>query len=180
MRLPGIALTGLIALAACGQPPAPEAGPDAGGWHEFQGSWNGAGRRHTIPLGADRRASLVDLSGSMLLAGPARPGVGFRAQVIVLGDTATGVVGRAVWTDENGDDVYSELRGEGTAAGARITGTFLGGTGRYTGATGDYEFTWQYVLETDDGTVQGRTAGFHGRVRVGSQQAAPAAPGSKP
>ena len=33
-------------------------------------------------------------------SGPLRPGVGFRAEAIALGDTATGVVGRAVWTDD--------------------------------------------------------------------------------
>jgi hypothetical protein len=168
MRRPGLLFAAFLALAACGpSPPAPDSATETGGWREFQGSWNGAGRRHTIPLGGDRRASLVDLSGSMLLAGPARPGVGFRAQVIALGDTATGVTGRAVWTDENGDEIYSELRGEGTVAGNRIVGMFLGGTGRYAGATGKYEFSWQYVLEADDGTVQGRTAGLRGRIRVG-------------
>ena len=61
--------------------------------------------------------SIVDLTGSMLLAGPSRPGVGFRAEVIALGDTATGMVGRAVWTDEHGDHVYSEIRGDGTVDG---------------------------------------------------------------
>ena len=116
----------------------------------------------------------------MLLAGPSRPGVGFRAQVIALGDSATGLVGRAVWTDENGDQVYSELRGQGTATGNRIEGTFLGGSGRYAGATGTYEFSWQYVLEAEDGTVQGRTLGLAGRVRIGQSQPAPVPQAAKP
>jgi hypothetical protein len=180
-RLPAIVMTGIFALAACGPTSAPpSAGTAAGEWHEFNGSWNGSGQRHTIPLGGDRRASLVDLTGSMLLAGPSRPGVGFRAEVVALGDTATGIVGRAVWTDENGDQIYSELHGDGIVAGNRIAATFLGGTGRYAGATGDYKFTWQYVLEAEDGTVQGRAVGLEGRVRVGQPQAAPASPGVKP
>ncbi len=116
----------------------------------------------------------------MLLAGPSRPGVGFRAEVIALGDSATGLVGRAVWTDERGDQVFSELRGEGTATGNRITGNFFGGTGRYTGATGSYAFSWQYVLEAEDGTVQGRAVGLTGRVRFVAPPAAPAAQGVKP
>ncbi len=174
-------LAGLLVLVACGASPGPsDTKPTADGWHDFQGSWNGSGTRHTIPLGGERRASLVDLTGSMLLAGPSRPGVGFRAEVIALGDNATGLVGRAVWTDENGDQIYSELRGQGTAAGNRIEGTFLGGSGRYAGASGTYEFAWQYVLETDDGTVQGRTVGLRGRVRVGQSPPAPAAQGAKP
>ncbi len=104
----------------------------------------------------------------MVLTGSSGPGAGFRADAIALGDTATGAVGRAVWTDERGDQVWSEFRGDGTATGARIAGTFIGGTGRYAGAIGTYEFTWQYVLEAEDGTVQGRAVGLSGRVRLGS------------
>ena len=123
-------------------------------------------------LGSDRQASIADLNGSLVLAGPSRPAVGFRAEAIVLNDSATGMVGRAVWTDERGDQAYSELRGEGTATGNRIVGTFLGGTGRFDGVTGTYEFSWRFVLESEDGNVQGQSVGLKGRVRVGSSTAA--------
>lgn len=103
----------------------------------------------------------------MLLAGTGRPGVGFRADVIALVDTETGLIGRGVWTDEKGDQVFSELKGEGTAANNRITGTILGGTGRYAGVTGSYEFSWQFVLETDGGAIQGNAAGLKGRFQAG-------------
>lgn len=85
-------------------------------------------------------------------------------------DTATGMVGRAVWTDEHGDQAFSELRGEGTAENNKITGTFVGGTGRYAGAQGTYEFSWRFVLENEDGVVQGESMGLKGRVRAGSPQ----------
>jgi len=154
-----------LAAAACGPAPqAPVAAPS--GWYEFGGSWNGAGTRRILPLGADRQATVVDLRGSLLLAGPGKPGMGFRSEVIGLTDRDLGFVGRGVWTDERGDQVFSELKGEGTAATNRITGTFLGGTGRYAGATGSYEFSWQYVLEAEDGSIQGRATGLKGRVRV--------------
>ena len=135
------------------------------------GSWNAAGSRHTISLGADRLGSIVDLKGTMLLAGPVRPGVGFRSEVIGLVDTATGFQGRSVWTDERGDQVFSELQGQGTAAKNHVTGTVLSGTGRYAGITGSYEFSWQMVMEGEDGAIQGRTVDLKGRVR------GPAAPG---
>ena len=169
-------LAGLLALAACG-PQAPPAAslPAAGGWREFEGTWTAAGSRHRIRLGGDRWASVASLNGSLLLAGPSRPGIGFRAEAIVFNDTATGMVGRAVWTDERGDQAYSELRGEGTSTGSRIVGTFLGGTGRYAGATGTYEFTWRFVLQAEDGTVQGQSMGLKGKVRAGSPQGAAAA-----
>jgi hypothetical protein len=64
--------------------------------------------------------------------------------------------------------VYSELEGEGTAEKNHISGTILSGTGRYSGATGSYEFSWQWVMEAEDGSIQGRAAGLKGRVRPGA------------
>ena len=86
----------------------------------------------------------------------------------MLNDSATGMVGRAVWTDDHGDQVYSELHGEGRRRGNRIVGTFLGGTGRYAGATGTYEFSWQFLLDTETGPCRANRSGFKGRVRVGT------------
>jgi len=117
-------------------------------------------------LEGDRKASIATFTGSLMLAGPSKPGIGFRSEAIVFSDTATGLVGRAVWTDERGDKVFSELRGEGTASGNKISATFTGGTGRYAGATGMYEFSWRFVLENEDGVVQGQSVGLKGRVRV--------------
>jgi hypothetical protein len=163
-----------LAAAACG-PAAQSPGPAAasGGALEFQGSWNGVGSRHTISLGEGRLGSIVNLKGTMLLTGPGRPGVGFHSEVIGLNDSATGFQGRSVWTDERGDQVYSALQGEGTAARNNIVGTILSGTGRYAGVTGSYEFSWHWVMEGEDGAVQGRAVDLKGRLQRG-----PAAGGS--
>ena len=170
------ALMALVALGACG--PAPQS-PDEmrrdGEWREFEGTWTAVGSRHGIDLGAERRASIASFEGSVLLLGASRPAIGFRAEAIVLNDSATGMVGRAVWTDERGDQAYSELKGEGTSTGNRIFGTFLGGTGRYRGVTGAYEFSWRFVLESEDGTLQGQSTGLKGRVRLEQPAGTPAA-----
>ena len=158
----------IFGVTACGpttESPKPPGTP--GEWLEFEGSWNAAGSRRIISLGAERRASILDLSGTMLLAGPKRPGVGFRSEVVALVDSDTGLVGRSVWTDERGDQVFSELQGEGTAERNHITGKFLGGTGRYAGATGAYEFSWEWVMEAEDGAIQGRAIELKGRVLPG-------------
>lgn len=161
----GALLLGL-ALAACG--PAPESSPPVapGDWRSFDGIWNAAGSRHTLSLGGDRVGSIIDLKDSLLLAGPGRPGVGFQSEVIGLVDSATGFTGRSVWTDEHGDQVFSELAGQGTAEANRITGTILSGTGRYAGATGTYEFSWQRLMEDEEGNFQGRAVDLKGRVRA--------------
>ena len=166
-----VGLIGLL-MMACSRAPqvSKSASPDTE-WHDFQGTWTAAGSRNIMQLGGNRRAAVSIFNGSLVLSGPLRPGVGFRSEAIVFSDTATGLVGRAVWTDEHGDQAYSELRGEGTASKNRIIGTFVGGTGRYLGAAGSYEFSWRFVLENEDGVVQGQSMGLKGRVRVDNQQA---------
>lgn len=144
--------------------------------HDFTGYWNGTGSRKTIPLGegpssARRTGSILDLHGTMLLAGQGKPGVGFRADVIALIDSTTGLTGRAVWTDEHGDQVFSELNGEGDKSSNHIAGTILGGSGRYAGASGAYEFSWSFVIDADDGSIQGEAVGLKGNVRFAETNA---------
>ena len=174
LRVTGVVVAvGVVALAtsSCSPPPSSPANAPVGSeWREFEGTWTAAGSRQSIALGADRRASVSTLKGSLLLSGASRPAVGFRAEAVVFNDSATGMVGRAVWTDAHGDQAWSELRGEGTATGNRIVGTFVAGTGRYAGVTGNYEFSWRFVLETEDGTVQGQSVGLKGRIRGGSTE----------
>jgi hypothetical protein len=160
-----LALAALALAVACSRPERGASAP-AGEWLEFGGSWTATGVRHDLPLGPDRRTAVFDLTGSLVLTGAERPAVGFRAHAIGLSDSATGMAGRAVWTDERGDEVHSELRGGAVAGGNRITGTFTGGTGRYAGVSGEYAFEWQYVLEGEDGTVSGRAIGLQGRARL--------------
>lgn len=148
-------------------------------WREFEGTWTAVGRRHVIPLGGARWAAIADFNGSLMLTGPSRPAVGFRAEAIVLNDSVTGLVGRAVWTDERGHQVFSEIRGEFTATRNRLFGTFLGGSGRYAGATGSYELSWRYLLENEDGAVQGQSVGLKGRMRAATPQSAPGAGSSQ-
>jgi hypothetical protein len=158
-----------LAGAGCGGPgaKAPEVLPP-GAWHTFSGSWTASGTRSTLHLGPDHQTAVFHLNGSLLLIGEQRLGVGFQAEVIGFSDTRMGMVGRAVWTDERGDQVFSELKGEWVGTGNRIVGTLLGGTGRYAGVAGEYEFQWQYVLTAEDGSVTGRAVGLTGRVRVGT------------
>ena len=164
-----IALFMLVFVGACSRTPqATDATSSIDGWLSFHGNWIATGKRTSIRLGPDRDASIEDFEGTLYLTGTS-PLVGFRANAIVLNDTSTGVVGRAVWTDDRGDQIFSELQGGDTAAGKKVEGRFVGGTGRYAGATGSYEFTWKFVIDSEDGQVQGESDDVTGRVRVGNQ-----------
>ena len=167
-----------LVTGACGQPGGTPQTPLAGEWHAFEGTWTAAGTRRTLRLGPDDRAAIFELTGSVLLTGAQRPSVGFRAQAIGFSDSRAGMQGRCVWTDERGEMVYSELKGEAVGSGNRILGTFVGGTGRYAGVTGDYTFQWQYVIDTEDGAVSGRVVDFKGRARLGQAAISPAGGGS--
>jgi hypothetical protein len=163
----------LLFAAGCSRPSTPTAEtPSSGDWHTFQGTWSASGTRQTLNFEANHRASVFDLTGTLLLTGDRGLGVGFQSQAIGLTDSLTGMQGRCVWTDDRGEKVFSELKGEFVATGNHIVGKFLGGTGRFAGVTGEYSFQWQYVVESEDGTVSGRAIDLKGRVRWGSAAAA--------
>ncbi len=167
-------LAALLFATACSQPTNPAAGTSpTGEWRTFEGTWTATGTRHTLNLGTNQRASIFDLTGSLLLIGNRGLGVGFRAEAIGFTDSLTGMQGRCIWTDEHGDKIYSQLQGEFLSTGNHIVGTFLGGTGRYAGVTGEYSFQWEYVVESDEGSVSGRAINFKGRALLGAAAAAP-------
>jgi hypothetical protein len=161
----------LLLLAACSRQEQASLLRE-GAWLEFGGNWTATGTRRTLNLGPEHRAHVFDLSGSLQLTGERRPAVGFKAQAIGFSDSVSGLQGRAVWTDERGEQVYSDLRGEMLGDARHITGTITGGTGRYRGVSGEYAFEWQYVLEAEDGSVSGRAIDLTGRARVAPMPAA--------
>ena len=136
-----------------------------GEWRTFDGSWLASGVRQTLPTAGGATAAIVRLSGSLVLSNRSA-GAGFAAEVIAYDDGAGTSSGRAVWTDSRGDRVFSALAGGPLDGGRRIIGTITGGTGRWTGATGDYSLTWQYFLAGEGDAVQGRSTDLHGRIRV--------------
>ena len=169
-----VGLIGLFISTCSRRPQVSKSALSIGEWLDFQGTWTAAGSRNILRLGGNRQAAVSTFDGSLVLAGPSRPGAGFRSEAVVFSDSTTGLVGRAVWTDEHGDQAYSELRREGAASDNKIIGTFVGGTGRYSGASGGYEFSWRFVLENEEGGVEGQSVGLNGRVRVDSQPVGPA------
>ena len=88
-----VTLAVFITSAACNRPsPKSQPATSTDEWHQFQGTWIATGTRQSIPLGGTRKASITNFSGTMLLAGPSRPAVGFRAEAIVLNDSVTGLM----------------------------------------------------------------------------------------
>ena len=110
-RIELLVVVPLLFATACGRSDAPfrQTRYDSG-WQTFEGTWTATGTRRTLRLGADDRAAIFELTGTVLLSGAQRPALGFRAQAIGFSDSRAGMQGRCVWTDERGDMVYSELK----------------------------------------------------------------------
>lgn len=167
MKRAAAALAGSVALAvgslvATGAEPQ---APVAAGWEAFEGNWSATGRRHPIEIEGGGKAVVVEVSGAIVLTSGAGLSRGFQGRSIGYDDGQGLSVGRAVWTDENGDRIYSRVRGESLAAGKRLVGTITGGTGRYANLEGEYSLTWQYVIEGEEGAFQVRGVGLTGRFR---------------
>lgn len=162
----GAALVLLLAAACSGPPPDAASALAPGETRTFEGTWSASGSLRTLDLERGHKASIFSLTGALLLTGERGIGVGFRGDVIGFSDSVAGGTGQCVWTDERGDKVFSQLRGQPIGAGSHVVGTITGGTGRWAGMTGEYEFLWQYVIESDDGTISGRAVGLKGRVTV--------------
>jgi hypothetical protein len=66
--------------------------------------------------------------------------------------------GFAVYTDADGDNVYLTFDWKGIAfKSSEGTGTFVGGTGKYTGITGSCEMTWCPAPQPKKDVFQGIT-----------------------
>jgi hypothetical protein len=142
--------------------------PPADGSRTFEASWSASGERHTLPVAGGGTAAIVHLSGALVLKSGEGLSRGFRAEAIGFDDGRGPGTGRAVWTDERGDRVFSDLAGPSATAGRRVTATITGGTGRYDGLTGSYSFTWNYVVPADDGRIHATTVALTGRYVKGS------------
>ena len=165
---PGKTLAGgCLALALAGLPATgvAQATPPADGWLAFEGSWAISGQRYTLPAEGGATAAVFEASGAVALTKAEGLSHGFRGEALTFDDGLGVSLGRAVWTDEHGDRLFSRLKGEPLETGKRIVGTITGGTGRYAGLEGEYSFTWQYLVPAEEGAIQGRAVDLKGRVR---------------
>jgi hypothetical protein len=138
--------------------------PPAEAWRTFAGTWSASGHRHTVAIEGGGVASVAAISGAVVLTTAEGLSRGFLGQAIAFEDGAA-FSGRCVWTDEQGDHVFSRLSGEPLGTGKRVVASITGGTGRYAAFEGEFSFTWQYVVSAEEGLVQGRAVGLAGRVR---------------
>lgn len=131
----------------------------------FKGSWTATGTAQTLDFGESRSASILRLRGTIVVestGGLTRAlqsdCVGLRLQ-----DGDTSGIGRCAWTDSDGDRIFSELIGALAGEVSNVRGLFVGGTGKYAGLEGSYEFRWQYFRGIEEEvTIHGYSASLTG------------------
>jgi hypothetical protein len=165
VRLGVAPAAGCLALVLTGLTPAGARQEPAVPWSPFEGTWSASGRRQTVAVEGGGAAAVVEVSGAVVLTQGEGLSRGFRGEAIGFDDGEGLSLGRCVWTDENGDRLFSRLKGEPLQSGRLLVGTITGGSGRYAGLEGEYSFTWQYVVPTEQGAIHGRAVGLEGRVR---------------
>lgn len=153
-----------LLVSACTREDAAQASAPPGEQRNFSGTMTLTGPRQSLPAAGDRPATTFQLSGTALLSGEKRPAQGYRAEIIGYSDTRRGMQASSVWTDRNGDHAFSELRADEAGPDRPVIGSFTGGTGRYAGITGEYRFTWQYMVSNEEGGVGARVADLQGWV----------------
>lgn len=163
MSVARVLVAGGLALALAGALPARAEEP----WRPIEGSWSASGTHHAIPASELSEAVVVEVSGAVVLSAGSGLSRGFRGEAVGFDDGQGLCVGRAVWTDADGDRIFSRLKGEPLQAGKRWVGVITGGTGRYAGLEGEYSLVWQYVVPGEEGRIQGRAVKLTGQVRRG-------------
>ncbi len=163
MSVARVLAAGGLALSLAGGLPVRAEEP----WRPIEGSWSATGTRHAIAAGDVSEAVVVEVSGAVVLSAGSGLSRGFRGEAVGFDDGQGLCVGRAVWTDADGDRIFSRLKGEPLQAGKRWVGEITGGTGRYAGLEGQYSLVWQYVVPGEQGRIQGRAVRLTGQVRRG-------------
>ncbi|HEX5070656.1 MAG TPA: hypothetical protein VFV78_10635 [Vicinamibacterales bacterium] len=135
----------------------------------FEGTWSASGQRQVLPTEAGVSALTIQLSGAVSLRTSGGLSRGFRGEVLGFDDGTGLAAGRAVWTDDRGDRIFSVLQGDVLAAGNRqMRALITGGTGRYAGFSGEYEFHWRHLITVEGAQVSGQAVNLRGHVRPGS------------
>lgn len=134
-------------------------------WRPFSATWALSGTRTSVPTEGARRAAVVHAAGSLVITKGETLGRGFLGELIGFDDGAYVLVGRAVFTDERGEKIFATLKAQPLATGRTASGTFTGGTGRWSGLEGDFTFAWKSVVESEGDEIHAFTVNVEGRAR---------------
>lgn len=135
-------------------------------WTEREGTfladWDVTGTVHIIEMGDMGVMAAGGHTGTVTIQSSEGPVRAFETDCIAFADEQSSG-SRCVWTDPLGDQLFVSIQGTGLAGMGRSRGTFVGGTGRYEGIQGNFNFDWNYnVSGGQDATFDGYTLQMRG------------------
>jgi len=158
----GIAIALLSAVTSTPRAQWPE-----GNEGSFTGFWTVSGSVHVLERGDKVVATAGRLTGTVV--GNTSQGTipSFETDCVVFSDTRDKGIARCTWTGATGDQIYVDVTSDGPAGFGRARGEFVGGSGRFQGMTGGFQFEWNYSLgHGSDATLEGHTLEMSGRYRL--------------
>lgn len=145
--------------------PVPEASAEQTG--AFSGTWIASGQLWSLEFAVDREVGNFKLSGHVNLKDEVGEVEDYWAECVGLSDSVAGSAARCVWRSLKGDKAYSVLSGKPLVEGSKISGEFVGGTGRLKGLKGSFSFTWiSTFTDINKTTFTGHTKDLKGTYRL--------------
>lgn len=133
----------------------------------FNASWSADGTvyvmeyKDSIPVAAGR------ITGTLVMQTSQGAFPSFETECIAFADGESVGLGRCVWTNSAGDQVFVELKSSGVAGFGPTRGRLVGGTGRFEGIAGGFSLEWNYsVRGWEDARLTGHTIRMNGNFRL--------------
>jgi hypothetical protein len=137
---------------------------------EFNGSMIANGTRTNFPFADGRQVFTFKLAGHVNLQNLLDKKKDYWSECVGLADSVTGVVGRCVWKDLDGPEIYLTMQSDKLQQGSQVTGTIVGGTEKLAGISGELSFNWSSVINQTDAegvvNVTGQTRDLGGKYRI--------------
>jgi len=137
---------------------------------EFNGTMIANGTRTHFPFTIDRQVFTFKLSGHVNLQTSLSKQKDYWSECIGLADSVTGVIGRCIWKDLDGPEIYLTIQSDRLLQGSQVTGTIVGGSGKLAGISGELSFNWSSVITLTEAegvvSVTGQTKNLSGSYRI--------------
>jgi len=137
---------------------------------EFKGAMIANGTRAPFPFVEGRQVFIFKLAGHVNLQSSLNKKKDYWSECVGLADSETGIIGRCVWKDLDGPEIYLTIQSDKLQQGSQVVGTIVGGSGHLAGISGELSFNWSSVITQmeADGvlSVTGQTKNLSGSYRV--------------
>jgi hypothetical protein len=137
---------------------------------EFNGSMIANGTRTDFPFADGRQVFTFKLAGHVNLQNLLDKKKDYWSECVGLADSVTGAVGRCVWKDLDGPEIFLTIQSDKLQQGGQVTGTIVGGSEKLAGISGELSFNWASVITQTDAegvvNVTGQTRDLGGKYRI--------------